>query len=165
MVRLAIRDSAHHFISRSSQGAGLCCECVFLHLIKEPGFVTHRILRSKSNTYYMNTTAGYFPTSPDIFVYKQQKKKKKKKYRSPQSAQMLFGLSCYWMNAEFACPMGLHIRLSFILFLFSFFYPFFFSVIIRSHWSLSLCLVIVTVCSGCLSVCFSSCITCVSLKA
>lgn len=83
MVRLAIRDSAHHFISRSSQGAGLCCECVFLHLIKEPGFVTHRILRSKSNTYYMNTTAGYFPTSPDIFVYKQQKKKKKEEIQEP----------------------------------------------------------------------------------
>ena len=77
MVGLAIRDSAHHFVSHSSQGAGLCCECVFLHLIKEPGFVTHRILRSKSNTYYMNTTAGYFPTSPDIFVYKHQKKKEK----------------------------------------------------------------------------------------
>lgn len=41
--------------------------CVFLYFIKEACFVTPRILRSKSNTYYMK--AVHFPVIPGHFVY------------------------------------------------------------------------------------------------
>ena len=54
-----------YLVSHRSQGAGHRCDCVFLCLIKELCFVTHRILRSKSNTYYMRQTAGDFPTILD----------------------------------------------------------------------------------------------------
>lgn len=95
---------------------------MFLHLIKEPGFVTHRILRSKSNTYYMNTTAGYFPTSPDIFVYKQQKKKKKKEIQEPTERSNVVWFVMLLDERRVCLSDGniLNIRLSFILFLFSF---------------------------------------------
>lgn len=55
-------------VSYRPQGAGLRCECVFFYLIKGPCFVTHRILRSKSNTYYMQAAAGYRPAIPGRFV-------------------------------------------------------------------------------------------------
>ena len=66
-----------YFVGRRPQGTGLRCECVFLYLIKKPCFVTHRILRSKSNTYYMKAAAGYFPTIPGHFVYYVQLHKKR----------------------------------------------------------------------------------------
>lgn len=45
----------------------------FSNLTKGLCFVTHRILRSKCNIYYMRTAAGYFPHHPGLFVYKRRK--------------------------------------------------------------------------------------------